>query len=169
MGGGGAALGVFAAALHQPALAGLCVILMGVLVIYGVILSMRMMFMLPARSVNARISWHEARQISRGLLWKLVWAGFWWTVAVALLFGLWSGVVQGVGYIIFGRPVVPSPGAVDPVSIAAMVYMFVFVTIPQVLVRFYLTAFGVTILSRLYQWSLQNRPLVSSSSKDNTP
>jgi len=148
--------------LHRPAIAGIAALPLMVLMIYSFILSMRMLFILPAKSVNASMTWREARQVSRGLVWKLFASAFFWNLLCVLALYACFAVIGVAAVVIYGMP---NPS--HPFNLSETILMFVLVKLPIIALGMYLTAFNVTILSRLYQWSLQNRPLVVADNKDN--
>ncbi len=125
-----------------------CLLIAGV--IYAVIISLRYVFILPARSVNVNIPLSEAKQISRGLILTLLSAGMLWFFLAGVAIALWTFVTAFIIHGIIGLP---------PGSMAGATAMFIFSGLPAIFVNVAIMAMNVTILSRLYQWSVQNRPL----------
>ncbi len=143
----GALAGGVSAALQSKAVVTLIVIGGIILFIYVMITLLRLSFMLPARSVGVPLSMADAKRSSRGLLWKLIGSGF----LVAMVFYIAVLIYMIIVGIIVGVAV----GSATGTGLAGGLIQF-FLTIPVFAGTFILTAMNVTILSRLYQWGIQN-------------
>ncbi|HTK83459.1 MAG TPA: hypothetical protein VL625_00100 [Patescibacteria group bacterium] len=126
-----------------------------VAIIVGYTLTLRCAFLLPARSVGADMSWGEAQRTSKGLMWNWVAAVF---IADFWLMCLVLSITAAIYALLFATGlahladdhalVVTGPGCL---------LLYLFGTIPCALISFVMIARGITILSWLYQWSVQNR------------
>ena len=113
-------------------------------------------FILPAKSVNAPISLRQARDISRGLVLRLV-TGTLLTTLMPVMLLLF--VQQWIGpFIVFQLL------GLSQQSLSAGLAIFVFANLPSILISFLVAALSIVVLTRLYQWSVQNRPLPSTLS-----
>lgn len=130
----------------MPFIALLAILIGGGLFIAGMLVVLRWFFILPARSVNAPVSLKEAKQISRGLLWRFIAAGS--LVFLGIFLALFP--VLFTMYLMLGRFV-----GVD--SLAFAIGETILLHIPSIPVTFYILAMNVGILSRLYQWAVQER------------
>lgn len=115
-----------------------------VAIIVGYSLTLRFAFLLPARSVGADMSWGEAQRASKGLMlnWfvAVIVADFW---LVCLIICIYGGIyallfASGLAYINNHAPVITGPG---------FLALYIFGTVPSVLISFVMIARGVTILS----------------------
>lgn len=140
-----------AAGLHSKGLA----VVLGVIVGIGaIILSMRFMFMLPARSVNAPSSWGEAWRLSSGLIWPLCIGSLRACILPALLIGLIAYVAI---MILFASHLISIDDNKEVVwTLPGAITMVIIEGIPMLVINLVILARGVTVLSRLYQWSVQN-------------
>lgn len=115
-------------------------------IIYGLIRISRWFFIFPAKSMNTDITLKEASNISKGVLMPFLLAafliGFGVTLAIVVPAGL-AGAIMGV--------------FIDPKSLAFAVLASVLIALPSVAVGYYIMALNVGILSRLYQWAVQER------------
>ena len=107
-------------------------------------------FTLPPRSLDAPIPLRRARQVSSHLVWPLFAASFLAVILPILLIGAVQFVASFVMVHILGIAADSLPGALA---------FFLLVSVPVILINFVVTARGVMVLTRLYQWSVGNRPL----------
>lgn len=126
---------------------GLVVLLMLPVSIYFLIQLLRFSFVLPARSMNVKLSWNEARRVSRGLIAKLIGAGI--LVGLAFLaaitlYALIVGLIVGV----------QTQGG-EPGPAISGIITFIF-GIPVQAAAFILMAINITMLSKAYQYGMQN-------------
>jgi hypothetical protein len=135
---------------------GLSVLVSFAAVIAAIVFAMRFMFMLPARSVNASLSWGEAWHISQGLIWRLFAATFRANFLLILLV-IAIAIVAGIAVFSLHFYVMDEQNRFT-LTLPGSIVMFLILGIPVVLINFVALARGVTVLSRLYQWSVQNRP-----------
>jgi hypothetical protein len=125
--------------------------LAGVLLVSGSIFLfiqlLRVSFLLPAQSVGVSLTLSDARKASRGLIWKLLSAGaivsFLFLICM-FIYGLIVGLTVGV----------MSKGA-EPDKIMTGAVGFIF-EIPILIAAMFVTAITVTMLSKAYQWGMQN-------------
>lgn len=115
--------------------------------IWGIIQLIRISFLLPARSVDVKLSLADARRASRGLIGKIFLSGVVVTFAFSLVIMLYALIVGlVVGIITTGS---------EPSPLTTGLTMFI-LGIPMIVAGFVYTAINVTILSRAYQWGIQN-------------
>lgn len=134
------------------------------LIVLGVYKALQFSFLLPARSVGVNLTRAGAKKVSKGLLWTFVVASVRATWRQGLLLFLVIVVViliaAVVGFIL-------KIGEKDLESLAG-VFMFA----PALYFQAVLVALNVTLLSFLYQWSVQNRFKAKkkiSSEAENSP
>jgi hypothetical protein len=135
---------------------GFAVLITLALSIAAIAFSMRFSFLLPARSVNVIVSWGESWRISRGLSWRLIAA----VIAADFMPFLLNALIIMIVYAALGRlgmMQTDEMGFPRPTPSGSIVF-YIFAGIPGTLIGFVMIARGVTILSRLYQWSVQNVP-----------
>lgn len=119
------------------------------LCIYLLVLFMRLFFMLPARSLGAKMSFKEAIAASRGLLLRWIGAG--------LVFGIVAGLPYLIYIFVMSFVVLTVLGA--QASLLTSIGLYILVGVPAVLFGLLSAAYNAVILSRLYQWSMQERPM----------
>lgn len=151
-GAGGGVLLFGAAASKNTLAVVVATVVFFVLLIIAAIKAMRWSFMLPARSVGVKLSTKEASQISKGLLGRLFWAAIRAIIVPGLIFMvivfvLAFGAAFMVGEVTEG--VVTMPEIIVSAVLSLMEAAF----------QIFATALNVTILSYLYQWAVQNRPV----------
>lgn len=115
--------------------------------VYFLIQVIRYSFALPARSVGVKLSLKEARKVSKGLVWRILSAmGLAATVFgfAIMLYALIMGLTVGV--ITRGD---------EPSELSGGIVTFIF-QVPLMVAGFYLMAINITILSKAYQWGMQN-------------
>lgn len=144
--------------------------LMGGLICFGLIAlgvyrALQFSFLLPARSVGVNLTRAGAKKVSKGLLWTLIVASVRATWRQGLLLFLVIVVVILITAVV---QVILKIGEKDFVSLAG-----VFMLGPVLYFQAILVALNVTLLSFLYQWSVQNRfkakKKVSSEEAENSP
>jgi hypothetical protein len=124
--------------------------------IAAIVLSLRFSFMLPAQSVNVQLTLGETGPISYGLKWRLFAAGLVTSFLPALLIMLMVLIVHFVNGSVLHF--IEVDGAKQgQLTLPGAVLAFVLAGIPSVFIYFVIMARNVTVLSRLYQWSVQNR------------
>ncbi len=115
--------------------------------IYAFIQFLRYSFKLPAKSLGVDLSFADAKRASRGMISRILLAGFFIGVAAAmvlLVYAIISGI--SVGF---------ASGGEEPGDIAKVI-MGVVLGAPVLLIFVVLTAINITILSKAYQWGIQN-------------
>lgn len=134
------------------------------LIALGVYRALQFSFLLPARSVGVNLTRAGAKKVSKGLLWTFIVASIRATWRQGLLLFLVIVVViliaAVVGFIL-------KIGEKDLESLAG-----VFMLGPVLYFQAILVALNVTLLSFLYQWSVQNRFKAKkkvSSEAENSP
>lgn len=130
----------------NAAIAAILILLAIFVLIGGLLAIMRWLFILPARSVNADISLKEAAKISRGLLWPLFCAGLITSIAVFAIIIIPVILMSLLIGVFFSAKTLPF-----------IVAAALFVKVPCLLATLYIVLMNVGILSRLYQWSVQER------------
>lgn len=114
--------------------------------IYMMIELMRISFILPASSVGMKINIKEARQVSKGLLWKLVGSTGLLSIIAVVIIMLYTMIVGLTVAIILAG-----------VGQGPVQYFFEAIfALPILLFNIVLTGMFVNILSRLYQWGMQH-------------
>ena len=108
---------------------------------------LQLSFLLPARSVGVGISFKEARQSSKGLLFPLIGASMIFGLLFTIILVVYSGVV--------GAVVTFVSGDVEPQGLGLGFVGFI-LSLPVYISTFVLTALNITALSRAYQWGMQN-------------
>lgn len=116
------------------------------LIIYGIIKISRWFFIFPAKSMNVDITLGEASRISKGILLPFFLAVFLVSFVVMLAIVIPAGIAGAV-----------IGSFLDPRSLAFNVVASVCIALPSVAVGYYIMALNVGILSRLYQWAVQER------------
>lgn len=109
--------------------------------------ALRNYFVLPALSIGVSMSWKEARSYSKGLLRK-------WVIAFIIL-AIPTNIIYWIFEALFGFV-----EALLPFIVTGSVWERIFDIvsfIPTLFVSFIFTALNVTILSRLYQWSVRGK------------
>lgn len=127
-------------------------------VVFGTIKAMRLSFLLPARAVGVKISSKGATKVSRGLLWLFFVASFRVSLGPICL-----GILSFIVILIVLMMAFPSEGFEQNKSAqltASLLFFF-----PVLWLQVIMAARYVTVLSYLYQWSVQNRFKKSSSGK----
>jgi hypothetical protein len=138
-------------------------IFLTVLLIIVTIISLRLMFMLPARSVNSPIGIKESWRISRGLAWRLFAGSFRTTIMPMLLITVFALVAGAIAYACHFFQFDEEKNVLK-ITLPGAVIMAIGEGIPFVIINFIIVARAVTILSRLYQWSVQNVPQPTTTS-----
>ena len=119
-----------------------------IVLICALVYTFRASFMLPGRSMNAAIGYAEAKRISKGLVGRFV--------SSAAFVGLVAALALIVWIVIVAMIIGTSVG--DPrFSIQATVLLYIFTGIPTLFITIFVTLSGITILSRLYQWAVEER------------
>jgi len=139
VGGLGGVLAAFSGPLGPVIIVGLIIFM-----IWLMIQIIRISFMLPAKSVNADTSIQKARELSKGLIWKLILAG----IIVGLIYGITIGAYSfAAGFIVtalFGW-----------MGQGPLFYVLEFAVLtPVIFASIILAAVNVTMLSKLYQWGV---------------
>ncbi|HTK84222.1 MAG TPA: hypothetical protein VL625_03975 [Patescibacteria group bacterium] len=128
--------------------------------VYAIILGMSFAFVLPARSVGVKLSFREARKIARGLIWKLFWTGIRVSFGPAFLIGLWYGIMAVVVISMPGMSVMKTDFAgknQEELTMPGAAILYLVGGLPLIYFHFMIVARNITVLSKLYQWSVQNR------------
>lgn len=116
-------------------------------VFWGILKSLSLSFMLPARAVGVKISGKAAEKISKGLIGKFFWACFCLSLGPILFFFLFVIAVIVVVGLVLGMKDNPHVDVLLPLLLV----------LPALYLKVILVARYVTVLSFLYQWSVQNR------------
>ncbi len=127
---------------------------------YAIILGMSFAFLLPARSVDVKLSFREARKIAKGLLWNLFWTGIRVSVGPAFLIGIWYGIMAAVVTHVPGMSVMRTDFTGrdhEELTLNGATVLYLVGGLPLIYFHFMIVARNVTVLSKLYQWSVQNR------------
>jgi hypothetical protein len=104
-------------------------------------------FKLPAKSLNVDLTLKETRQVSRGLVSKVIFSMVIVIVVALLVIALYAFIVGlVVGIVTKGE---------EPATITALFSQF-FLGIPVQVISMLITAISITILSKAYQWGAQN-------------
>ena len=104
-------------------------------------------FLLPARSVGVRISFNEAKQVSKGLLMPLIGAGMIFGLLFTIVLVVYSGVVGMIVMAVSGDAELQGLG---------LGFIGFILSVPVYMAAFVMTALNITALSRAYQWGMQN-------------
>jgi len=131
----------------SPLLIGIAILAAIVFSVYFLIFLIRISFMLPARSVNVQLTMADAKRASRGLVWKILGAGFVVALGFAVVLFLYT-MIAGLTLGMVAKDANPS-------SLMTGLVTFL-IGVPIQAVSFVVAAFNVTILSRAYQWGMQN-------------
>jgi hypothetical protein len=116
-------------------------------------------FVLPARSVGSNMSRRETLAVSKGLVFRLISTSFRATVLPIIGAFFAYVVVSFICVSIYGL-FVEIIGIKDTSETVGKVLLAVFSPIAET----WLVALNVTILSYLYQWAVQNRPMGTAQS-----
>lgn len=140
------------------------------ILIYGSIKLARCFFVLPARSMNVAMSLNEAHQISRGLLMPFLVSSTMLVILFCAVTFLPTAVIMAQDFLDYYaymeslEDLSAQPTAEEVNSVVEGLYsfqitlmLFVFVTLPSIPLWIYTIALNVGILSRLYQWAVQER------------
>ena len=104
-------------------------------------------FKLPARSVGVALTFRQARQVSKDMLWPLIGAGMIFGLLFLIVLVAYSGVIGAIVYFVSGD--------VEPEGMKLGFVQFV-LSVPVYMAAFVLMALNITALSRAYQWGMQN-------------
>jgi hypothetical protein len=151
---------VCAAAIKNMMLTVVASLLLIVALVYALILGLSFTFVLPARSVGVKLSFREARKIAKGLLWKLFWTGVRVSFVPAFLMGLWYGIAAALVSTVPGMSVMKTDFTGkehEELTFNGATIVYLVAGLPLIYVNFIIVARNVTVLSKLYQWSVQNR------------
>lgn len=122
--------------------------------LYGSIKTTRWFFALPARSVNANVSFKEASRVSKGLIAPFIIAC---TITTTVIYSIvcipdfFVMMSQMIAAFETGNFEIKEPELSDEIL------RFLLLEIPAIGLTFYVTTLNVGILSRLYQWAVQER------------
>lgn len=145
-------LGVFPIGLISGIVGGavsvVLIIITVFLAMYFMIYCLRLFFMLPARSVNVKLSFKEATQISKGLLMKWMGAGFVLSLILGVPFIIFVFVMSVAVVMLFGAP---------DENITSALAVYITVGLPNLALTLLAAALNVVILSRLYQWAVEHQ------------
>jgi hypothetical protein len=127
--------------------------------IYGGIKIARCFFILPAKSMNVAISLKEADRISRGLLLPFLVTSMMFVTLFLIVTGIPAGLImlQEILAAIHAESDDIESTVAEMFSFRTSLMMFIFVTLPSIPLWLYTIALNVGILSRLYQWAVQER------------
>jgi hypothetical protein len=112
---------------------------------------LRVGFLLPAQSMNVTISLEETKVIAKGLRLKILWGSFIYTLIGGLVIILYAMVAGLVTMVILGMMGVSG----DDVPFSAVIVGYV-ISLPIYAVIFIVAALNISLLSRAYQWGMQN-------------
>jgi hypothetical protein len=115
-------------------------------ILFLAIALVKMYFVLPARSVGVKLSFDEARKISKGMVWPVIGANILFSIGMALVIMVCGGVLGFVLYAVTGQE-------------ANWISKYVLSLVGLFLGLFYI-ALNVTSLSRAYRWGAENNPVV---------
>lgn len=115
--------------------------------VYGFIQFIRYSFKLPARSLGVPLTFKEAKQASRGMVSKAFLAG------VMVLSGGW--IVFFIGALVMALTVGMITAGSEP-GLVGEIFMTILFGAPILAGTMILTAINITILSKCYQWGIQN-------------
>lgn len=122
-------------------------LLLGVpVVLYLLIVMVKMYFVLPARSVGVKLSFGEARKISKGAVWPVIGSNILFSIGTAAAVLLCGAVFGVIIYAITRQE--PDWVAQYVLSLAGTFLGLVYI------------ALNVTALSRAYRWGAENNPVV---------
>ena len=143
---GSIVLAVAAAKLGSPAIAG---IILAIAVLFGLVAAFKICFYLPAKAVDAGITFKQSWNMTTGYLWKIFTAGFlsgWRVVLVMMVYAVGAGAIGGIiGGTLFGVH-----------TLGFNLLLFVVLLPIIVLAQPLLAVIGVTVLSNYYQWAINN-------------
>lgn len=142
-------VGVLAAigkTLPNPVVLPIIAVVCFILFIIGMLTILRWCFILPAKSVNADISLKEASRLSKGLLFPLILSGAVFALLLFLVIVIPIIIATMVIGIFFTVKTLPF-----------VVAVCLLIQVPCIAVMLYAIAVNVGMLSRLYQWSVQER------------
>lgn len=126
---------------------GLAVIAVIAASIYAFLQIIRFSFKLPAKSVDVTLSMDDAKRASKGQIGKMIGAG------------VIIGLVYGATILLYGLVVALTVGMVvsgeEPTPMMTGIMTFLF-GVPVTAAGFVLVALNVTVLSKAYQWGIQN-------------
>jgi len=130
----------------------LLAVIIGMVLLIGITwLFLRLAFLLPAKSMRLNIPLNETKVIARGLRLKILW--------VMTLFTLVSGVVLMIYAITIGLVLISILGLLgmssEEPSLSADLLGFI-LSVPIYIVVIVYAALNITVLSRAYQWGMQN-------------
>ncbi len=115
---------------------------------YISILGIRFTFILPARSVGVKLSFAQARKLSKGLVRKLLLSSLLLVAIVMFPVGIYLGIAGVIVSFTFGDPTE---------SLMAALGAYILIGLPVFIYSVAVSLFSVTVLSRLYQWAVQER------------
>lgn len=111
---------------------------------------LRLSFLLPAQAQGVTLALDDVLRASRGMAWELFGVNF--------MAGLLFIVVLSVYLLVSGMIATVSGGdaEMDKMSVEAISFVL---SVPVHAAIFFVIAFGITALSRAYQWGMQNNPV----------
>lgn len=118
--------------------------------IYAFIQFIRFSFKMPAKSMGVDLSFADAKRASRGMISRILLSGFFIAVAATvamLVYAIITGV--SIGF---------ASGGDEPGDVAKIVMGFI-LGAPVIFLVIVLTAINITILSKAYQWGIQNNAI----------
>lgn len=114
----------------------------------GVYAGTRLMFLLPAVALEHDITVAQAWEIGRGMVGKVIWAPIRATWKYLLAYLAYVFVVMFILHMIF-------VGADETAHIPALP-LFIFRTLPDVVLNMFYILLGIGVVSNYYKWLLQN-------------
>ena len=109
--------------------------------------SVRLMFFLPAKSVGVTLSYEDIKRASKGSMLRFVFSTLLTSVTFILVMSI---------YLLIVTVVLQASGASGEQTSLSSAFIAFFLSIPLYLSAFFYWAVNVTILSRLYNWGMQN-------------
>jgi hypothetical protein len=143
---GGVLLALASAKIGGQAIAAIVLVL---LIAFGIVAAFKISFYLPAKAVDAGITFKQSWNMTTGYLWKIFTAGFlsgWRVVLVMMVYAVGAGAIGGIiGGTLFGVH-----------TLGFNLLLFVVLLPVIVLAQPLLAVIGVTVLSNYYQWAINN-------------
>jgi len=117
----------------------------------GMVVFLKVSFLLPAQSVGVPLPLSDARRASKGMIWPLI--------ATNFIYGLLFIVTVTVYMTVAGMVATVGSEGTQMGTIEAVAVGFV-LSIPIQLAALLLVALCITALSRAYQWGIQNNDII---------